>query len=728
MKALGFEENPTLVTDEQFDDLDVRNLIGTPVANTVVYVLDKFKRPVPKGTVGELYLGGVQISRGYIKQPELTAERFIPNPFQTKKQKTEGWNDRLYQTGDLVRMLPDGTLEYHGRNDFQVKIRGYRIELGEIEEALLHIPKITQASVTVLGEERNQYLGAYYVSEAEISQDALDQELSRYLPDYMIPSVYHYMTEFPLTVNGKLDRRALPNINFNSTAEYMEPTTPMEIIVAECYSEVLEVSLIGTQDDFFQLGGHSLRALKLINLLEARTQKAVQVRHIFEFSKVFQLAEIMEKQPDLTAYERIPKAEEKSVYDMSPSQRRLYTFWKYVENSNGIGNNMPMLLKFKERLDEKQVQEVFEKLITRHEIYRTTFAEREGRFIQIIHDEMAVDIQVEHIKESDVNAWFDQVVRSLDLEAGPLYNIKIARTESHDHLFIDIHHIISDGRSHTNLTTELSLLFIGMELPPLDRQYRDYSEWLRTKDLSESEKYWLESMENYPVLKLPTDYPRPLKQDFAGGKERMVLDKETTDHVKEFLKKAGATEYMFYLALISILLSKHAGQNDLVIGSPMSGRIHRDLDDMLGMLVNSLPMRVAPKNEKSFISYLEELRIQTLSAYDHQIYPLDILRDKLIKTEDLSRHPLYDVLYVYQNNELIDPELLGLEDWKEYEIPEKLDLNYTLSNNGKETFIELTYATQLFKAETIQGYQASLKKLIEQVLVDAKLTIQELNV
>ncbi|MCL2560670.1 MAG: amino acid adenylation domain-containing protein, partial [Turicibacter sp.] len=287
-----------------YEGNEERNIIGYPLQNTTNYVLDHARRPVPQGTIGELYIGGVQISRGYVNQPELTAERFIPNPFQTSEQKKAGWNERIYQTGDLVRMLPDGALEYHGRSDFQVKIRGYRIELGEIENALLTLPEITGVHVMALGEIGNKYLGAYYTAEEALAPEVLNAELAKKLPEYMMPAGYQQLKEFPLTVNGKLDHRALPEIGFSGDAEYVAPSTELEKIVAATYEEILEIDQVGTNDDFFRLGGHSLRALRLVNLLEERTGKQVQVKHIFETPSVRQLASSLETMA-ASVYERI---------------------------------------------------------------------------------------------------------------------------------------------------------------------------------------------------------------------------------------------------------------------------------------------------------------------------------------------------------------------------------------------------------------------------------------
>ena len=727
INGYGPTETTIVTHTHPYQPDDPLGVIGKIVQNMTFYILDAHKRPVPKGTIGELYIGGIQVSRGYIKNPELTAQKFIPNPFQTEKQKQENWNDRIYQTGDLVRQLDDGIIEYHGRSDFQIKIRGYRIELGEIEQTLLQNPTIKSAHVIPLGDKANPYLGAYYQSDMEISTEFLEEELAKKLPDYMIPTGYCHMKEFPLTVNGKLDRRALPIIDTNSATTYIAPTTELEKIITTSYQEVLDLKQVGTSDDFFKLGGHSLRALRLINILQEKTGKDIQIQHIFQAPKVSQLVNLLQKLSNIT-YDRIPVAEEKPHYGMSPSQKRMYRFWRDIENRNGIGNNMPILLTMKDQLDEKVVQKSFEKIVERHEIYRTTFTETDDQLIQTIHPTMPVNAKTELTSEKDLPNWFNQNVYPFDLESGPLYRVKIARTEAHDYLFIDTHHIISDGRSHTNLAIELIHLFNDLDLPPIDRQFKDYSEWFNTLDLNPSETYWLEKMKNYPTLTLPLDHPRPPIQDFTVGVNEITLSEETTTKIRTFIKQTETTEYIFFLALIGILLGKLSSQEDLIIGSPMSGRIHKDLENMLGMIVNSLPMRLTPTAKKPFLTYLQEIKTQTLTTYDHQTYPLDDLKAKLITTPDPSRHALYDILYVYQNNEQVDFEALGVLNFQEHPIPEKLDLNYTLTDNQKQITILLTYATALFKPETIETYQASLKKLIDQILNNNLLTLQDLEI
>jgi len=724
INAYGPAETTITTSTYEYDGTEKRNFVGTPAANTTVYILDQSRRLVPRGTIGELYIGGVQVSRGYVNQPELTAERFIANPFQTEAQKAAGWNERLYQSGDLVSMLEDGPLEYHGRTDFQVKIRGYRIELGEIEETLLQIPGIKQAYVTAIGEVGTQYLGAYYVAEEAISNDVLDQEISKRLPEFMIPSGYQHMREFPLTVNGKLDHRALPEISFDSSAAYVAPSTAFETLVATSYEDVLERDKVGLNDDFFKLGGHSLRALRLANLLAEKTSKAVQVRHVFDAPKVSQLAALIEGLAE-SQYERIPQAEVKEVYEMSSTQKRMYLLWKF--NPDEVMYNMPGVLRFDRHLDEAKLASALNQLTARHEILRTTFTEEAGELVQVISARQKINVLATEIQEAEVSDWYARIVEPFNLETGPLYRVKIARTEARDYLFVDMHHIISDGMSITLFINEMNQLMEEIALPIPDRQYKDYSEWMKVQDLNASEAYWVTSLADYPVLELPTDYSRPAEQVFTGASQKLMLDAATSQKIKELTQACNTTAYMFFMALISVLLAKLANQDDLIIGSPISGRIHRDTEHMLGMFVNTLAMRMKPNGTKTFVSYLEELKTQSLAAQDHQIYPFEDVVDRVVKTRDHSRNPLFDVLVVYQNNEAATP-IPGAQMLEPVNVPAQMDLSFTLSDDKDQFLIELTYATSLFSHSTIQTYFDRLTSLLDQIVTNVNQPIQELSV
>jgi len=718
INGYGPTESTTFTTTYKIPKHFKRILIGRPINNTQVYIMNEGQL-CGIGVPGELCIAGDGLARGYLNRPELTAKKFINNPYK------EGL---LYRSGDLARWLEDGNIEYLGRMDNQVKIRGFRIELAEIEHALLKIPKINQAHVSVLKKEEDHYLGAYYTSDEEIAHEVLEQALGNELPTYMMPTGYQHLNEFPLTINGKLDHRKLPAISFDTGVAYLEPVTLIEKIVAKSYEAVLNVSSVGCESDFFRLGGHSLYALKLVNLLEAKTGKAVQIKHIFEAPKVSTLASLLE-QLTTAEYERLPKAPKQDVYEMSSIQKRMYLLWKLTPTETAY--NMPTLFRFEKSLNEVKIKAAFKKLVERHEILRTTFHRQDSELVQIISEAMPVDILVEQEREERLATWYQASVCPFDLEEGPLYLIKIVRTPQHDYLFVDMHHIISDGMSVTILVKEFNQLIDGEKLMPLDRQYKDYSEWMKHQNLNASKNYWVESLVNYPILDLATDYRRPKQQQFFGATEELVFGSRETAQIKKLIQSNGATAYMFFLALISVLLAKLTNQDEMVIGAPMSGRIHKDTESMLGMFTNTLALSVNPSGDKSFSAYLEELRIKTLKAQEHQMYPLDDLVEQVVVHRDLSRHPLFDIVIVYQNNEETMP-LLGSGKWHQFdefnEGTAKFDLCFILSDDGRQTNLSLNYATSLFKGETIQLYLKRLMKLLEQVLTDENQLIQAYDI
>ncbi|MCL1990447.1 MAG: amino acid adenylation domain-containing protein, partial [Defluviitaleaceae bacterium] len=684
--------------------------IGKPIASTTTYIMTDGKL-CGIGVPGELYIGGPGVASGYLNEPTLTNERFIDNPYGPGK---------LYKTGDLVKWLPDGHIDYLGRLDDQVKVRGHRIELGEIESALSALVGIDQGVVVV----RDGQLHAYLQNPSGLAHETIEQQLKDQLPDYMIPTHYMDLTHFPVTRNGKVNKQALPVIKVDQTAVYVAPRTPLERLVATSYEAILEVAQVGLNDDFFKLGGHSLRALRLVNLLEAQTGKAIGVKHIFEAPKVVQLAQLIEGLAD-AQYERIPKAEAKPAYEMSSTQKRMYLLWKLSPTETVY--NIPTLMTFTQPIDEEKLKTAIDELNQRHDILRTTFHEVEGRLVQVISQTMPVEVTLKAINATELVTWYEQAVKPFDLEKGPLYRIQIARTAQADYLFVDMHHIISDGMSSTIFANELGALVAGGELPPLDRQYTDYSEWMNTQDLSHAEAYWQDQLTDYKILTLPTDHPRPKHQQFEGKTEQLVIDEVTTTRIKTVLESTQTTGYMFFLSLISLLLSKLANQADLVIGTPVSGRIHQDTENMLGMFVNTLAMRLQPSGEKTFQSYLEEIKSQTLEGQRHQMYPFEDLVEAIVTNRDTSRNPLFDVMMVYQNNEAIS-SVIGATTVESSDTAAKFDLSFTLSDDGEKTYLNLTYATALFQAHTIQTHLARLSHLLDQVLTDITQPIGALNV
>jgi len=688
--------------------LQEKTPIGRPTSNTQAYIMNEATL-CGIGMQGELCIAGAGIARGYLNQPTLTKEKFIRNPFG------EG---QLYKTGDLARWLPDGNIEYLRRVDDQVKVRGFRIELGEIESFMRKMAHITDAVAIVRADAKGEKaIYAYYTTEASLSVEAIQSKMQKALPTYMIPSYMKQVDQIPMTPNGKLDKNALPDIEVTSKAAYVAPKTAMEKLVATSYEEVLATSPVGREDHFFALGGHSLRALKLAHILGEKANKTVEVKHIFEAPKVSQLASLL-AQLEVTKYERIPQAIKQDLYEMSGAQKRMYLSWRLAPTE--LTYNMPAMFCFKEAINEVKIQKAFEKMIARHEILRTTFKENvDGKLVQVILETSPVHVMVENARESLLMNWYENSVQCFDLEKGPLYRFKIAKTEDANYLFIDMHHIISDGMSNVIFVQEFNQLVEGVALQPLEHQYKDYSEWLKDQDLSEAKKYWINHLAAYPILELPTDFTRPKQQQTSGATRHLIIDEATTHQVRQFIQKYHVTEYMFFLGLISILIGKLSNQEELVIGTPISGRIHKDTENMLGMFVNTLAIKLSPPKDKTFAHYLDEIKKQILLAQKHQAYPFEDLVGHVIKNRDSSRHPLFDVMVTYQNNEEM-ASLLGTSEWRSFETSDKevakFDLSFTLSNDDKQTYLSLNYAKSLFKEETIKTYLKRLMKLLELIL------------
>ena len=681
--------------------------VGRPIPNTQVYIRNG-STLCGIGMAGELCVAGDGVARGYLNQPELTATKFIDNPYGEGK---------LYMTGDLAKWLPDGNIEYLGRLDDQVKIRGFRIELREIESVLRKQAGVTNCAVVVrVDAAGDKALASYIVSDVELDMDTLKAGLAKELPNYMIPNYMMQIKKLPLTPTGKLDRRALPQIAAVSATEYVAPTNEMEKIICAAFAEVLEVERVGIHDEFFQMGGHSLRALKLVNLLEERTGKGIRVKHVFEASNVRQLAVVLENL-DKVKYERIPEANQQETYEMSRAQKRMYLLWQLSPTE--VVYNIPVILKLRNAINEDNIQTALEKLIARHEILRTTFHEKDERLFQVISDVAPNSVSIQHLEEAELHNWYEKSITPFDLEKGPLYQIKIARTKQSDYLFVDMHHIVSDEVSIVLFIKEFSRLLEGEELPHLDRQYKDYSEWVKQQDFSGSQQYWTESLQNYPVLELPTDYTRPNEQQFSGATEKIMLDEETTDKIKKLVQKYNVTEYMFFLGLISILLGKLSNKEELVIGTPASLRIHKDTEQMLGMFVNTLALKLTPSGDKSLKTYLTQIKEQVLMAQENQAYPFEDLVSQVVKKRDLSRHPIFDVMVAYQNSEIF-LSLLEIGERQRFEEANadvaKFDLNFAVLDYGNQIAIELNYATSLFKKETIRIYLERLLRLLNHML------------
>ncbi|QHZ56608.1 tyrocidine non-ribosomal peptide synthetase TycB [Brevibacillus sp. NSP2.1] len=676
--------------------------IGKPISNTGIYILDEGLQLKPEGIVGELYISGANVGRGYLHQPELTAEKFLENPYQP--------GERMYRTGDLARWLPDGQLEFLGRIDHQVKIRGHRIELGEIESRLLNHPAIKEAVVIDRADETGgKFLCAYVVLQTEISDEDMRTYLARALPDYMIPSFFVKLARIPVTPNGKTDRRALPKPEGSALtgAEYIAPTTELEQKLVAIWEQILGVSPIGIQDHFFALGGHSLKAIQLISRIQKECKADVPLRVLFAQPTIQAIAAYVEGGEE-SAYHAIAQAEPQAYYPVSSAQKRMLILNQLDPGSTVY--NLPVVLILDGTLDRERLERAISGLVSRHESLRTSFHTINGESVQRIHAECPLPIVCMKATEEQVNEAVLRFMRPFDLETAPLCRVGLVKLgESRHVLIIDLHHIIADGVSTQLLLHDFARLYQHEALPELRIQYKDFAVWekarTQTSDYQKQENYWLQRFAGeIPVLNLPLDYPRPAVQSFAGERYLFRAEKQLLDRLQRVAKETGTTLYMVLLAAYHVLLAKYSGQEDMVIGTVTAGRAHPDTESVTGMFVNTLAMRNQSAPTKTFRQFLLEVKDNTLAAFEHGDYPFEELVEKLALTRNRSRNPLFDTLFLLQN---MDAGLIELEGMTVTPyVPEgnmaKFDLSLEASENAAGLSFCFEFCTKLFKRETIE--------------------------
>ncbi|HLP46187.1 MAG TPA: condensation domain-containing protein, partial [Candidatus Kapabacteria bacterium] len=621
-------------------------------------------------------------------------------------------HSNFYSTGDLARWLSDGNIEFLGRIDNQVKIRGFRIELGEIENQLLKHKYIKEA-VVILNNDAitDKNLTAYIVSIEAFHENELREYLQKNLPDYMIPSYFVQLEKIPLTPNGKVDRKVLPEPRMKAGKSYIAPGNEIEKKLVEIWSEVLgrdELHIIqlnetiGINDNFFQLGGHSLKA----TILSAKIHKAfnanIPLSKIFTIPTIRGLANYI-KSALQEKYLTIESIEKKEYYSLSSAQKRLYIL--YQMNPQGIGYNIPSFLVLEGAIDKEKLEHTFKLMIRRHESLRTSFHMINDEPVQRIHDK--VEFEIEYLAT-------EAFIRPFDLSNAPLLRVGLIKENENKHiLMMDMHHIISDGTSINIMVKDFMALYQGEFPSELQIQYKDFSNWQNDEKQAESlerqGEFWLnEFAGEIPVLELPVDYPRPAVQSFEGSSIPFEIDKETVGVLKTLALELGATIYMILLSLYTVFLAKLTNQEDIVIGSPIAGRRHVDLEKIIGMFVNTLALRNYPLGEKLFIYFLEEVKEKTLAAFNNQEYPYEDMVEQVATSvnRDTARNPLFDTMFALQNIKggVIEIPGLKIEPYVFENKTAKFDLTLTAVESEDELELTFAYSTQLFKRETIQRF------------------------
>ncbi|MCP4218507.1 MAG: amino acid adenylation domain-containing protein, partial [bacterium] len=823
--------------------------IGKPIANTSLYVLGKNRQMQPVGAPGELYISGHGLALGYLNRPGLTADTFVPNPFEP--------GQRIYKTGDLVSWLPDGNMRFLGRLDSQVKIRGYRIELGEIENLLNRheeIKNVTAIPRSTAAGEGDPYICAYVVPmNRAVDGPQLIQRLREYLahslPSYMVPAYFVIMEKIPLTANGKVNRKALPAPEVGTARIYKPPRNLLEERLVKSWSEVLAVdsAKIGIDDNFFEMGGHSLKAAALSGRVLKELNIPLPMREIFKSPTVSLMAAYLKERKEV-AYKPVVPAAKRPYYPLTPAQKRLFILRRM--ESGGTAYNITTMVRVTGALDEAKIQQVFQQLVNRHKSLRTVFETVKGEAVARILPEAEIRLETYEAAAGRHEMAMRDFIRPFDMARAPLIRVGIIKPGTEDstgqtsvatamecrhdasggpprgvgfpagspkggaslpgvagpleplcsnlkptfqggqdtggtqkkatdaeadgatcYLMMDMHHIISDGVSMGIITRELMDAYEGRDLPQLRLQYKDYALWLEDPAgsgvLEEQEKYWLDVFAGeLPVPDIPTDFPRPALQHFEGRGIDFSINEQLTEGLKRIAADEGATLFMILLAVFNILLARYGRVEDIVVGTPTAGRRNADLETIVGMFVNTLPLRNRPGSLKPFstntgkekskpafdgspalrqvetaqaphlvgtpphvVGFVEELKERTLEAFDNQDYQFEDLIEKLDLRRDLSRSPLFDTMFTFQNIDIPFVEVEGLRfEHSDFENPiAKFDIILTGSESEGSLNFTFQYSTALFKDETMRRMAGHFENLVSAVVKNPSLAIGHLE-
>lgn len=737
---------------ERTDDR-VKLPIGQAISNTEVYILDANLQPVSKGEPGEICIGGVGVARGYLNRPELTSEKFIQNPFSSNPEA------RLYKTGDLGRHLLDGNIEFLGRIDHQVKIRGFRVELGEIEWVLQSYENVKEAAVIVREDETGeQLLVAYLVPQDETIQlQEIHSFLNQKLPAYMIPSTVIILDKMPRTPNDKVDRNALPipdKTRSKVTKEFIAPRNSIEKTLAKIWSEILQISPIGIEDNFIDLGGHSLRAVRVI----------FQIREIFKveipLSKFFEAANLKELAQYIKSYLRDPDFQ--SIRDISPisqrpklekiplsgAQKRLWLLQQ--QEPNNTAYNIAFAYKITGELQLKAMEKSLQAMVNRHEILRTNFTMVEQELVQTIKPELKIELLCHNLANltlAEQEATKKQIIAQesqycFELSQDNLVRCLLIRLNQNEHLLLLVmHHIIFDGWSVGIFSQELSRFYQAItsgeeiSLSELPIQYADFAYWQKQQDKSESLSrqlsYWQKQLKGeLPVLELPTDYPRPPIKTSLGERHQFKLSPSLSKKLKSLAQYQSVTLFVLLLTAFNVLLYRYTGQEELLVGTVNANRNRQELENLIGFFVNTLVIRNDLAGNPSFITLLNRVKQVTLAAYDNQELSFEKLVEAINPKRNSNYTPFFQVMFVLQNADLLTLEIPGL-DTKVFDIhngTSKFDLQLELLEESDSLSAFFEYNKDLFSATTIERMSEHFVTLLEGIVAHPEENIANLPI
>ena len=721
--------------------------IGRPLLNTQIYLLDGQMQPVPIGVAGEIYIGGLGLAYSYLNRPQVTAERFVPNPFVADPQA------RLYKTGDLARYLPDGNVQFIGRTDFQLKVRGFRIELGEIESHLLAQPGVASGVVMPhTAADGQTTLAAYYTLEenSSIDQQTLRNALHEVLPNYMVPSVWLQLEQMPRTPNDKIDRKALPLLNLEELERpvpFEAPRTPTEDQLHAIWHSLLEVPEISIHDNFFELGGHSLLATQLVSRIYEQFNIKLPLSDVFDQSSIAQMAQLIVGSQTEAEFSTIRLEDSTQLIPVSFAQQRLLVIDQLAPNQATY--NIPLALRLDGRLDEAAFQTALDTLFTRHGSLRTSFSYTDdGQPYQIVSSESHLPITqldmsnlAEDIREKEALSWVqEEVQRPFSLNQAPLIRISHIRLAEQQHILVIVmHHIITDGWSMDIFVREFLHLYTCLvqnqpsNLPEMPIQYTDFAawqrNWLQGDVLAQQMAYWEAHLTDAPaVLALPTDLPRPKMQSTHGSTYTKRLPVKLTQPLTQLGQHTKSTLFMTLLAAYNVLLNRYSQQDDIVVGTPIANRNYPEIENLIGFFVNMLSLRTRIGENETFITLLNQVQQTALDAYDHQDIPFEQVVNNLQPIRDTSHSPIFQVSFSLENANAPLPQLndLTLTPLMAESKTAKYDLTLTVTETNNSLLCTWEYSSDLFLPETIARMHMHYETLLQAIVTNPQQPIAKL--
>ena len=725
----GITETTVHVTFKKLSSKDLlkpSSNIGTPIPTLHVLILDKNKKLLPFGTEGEMYVLGDGVFKGYLNREDLNKEKLL--------YLNQYSNMPIYKSADSAIMYKNGDLEYKGRIDTQVKIRGFRIELGEIENKILEYSNIEKCIVCKKNDASGRdLLCAYYIKNGPVNIQVLRKLLSRDLPNYMIPQYFIEIDSVPININGKTDFKALPLPNTIVEDEILEPKTDIEKLIYATYQSVLGIDNFSMNDSFYDLGGDSLAAIAVSSKLSSTLNIEISVKDILNIPILKNLSEYISTHSKIKNINTITKSKKQEYYPLSSAQKRIY-YASSMDNNSMLYNIAGGIILDKV-LDNNKLKKCFNTLIQRHEILRTSFEIKENDVVQVINNNMNFELELDNANTDDINKVYTDFIKPFNLSKAPLFRAKAVRLQNEKMLLIlDMHHIISDGTSLTILLQELCDLYNDNDLTEKQLDYTDFTLWEKeqfsTDEFKKSKEYWVNQFnDEIPLLNMPTNNPRPSIQSFEGSNYYAKLSKETFEKVENISKTLGVTPYMLMLSCYYILLSKYTSQDDIVVGTPIVGREFPELSNMLGMFVNTLAIRNKIDSSLSFNDFANKIKENCLDAFKNQAYPFDMLVKDLDIKRDASRNPLFDVMFIYQNNGY--PEITFKDIKAEYFIPynntSKFDLSLEIIPVNNEYSLRFEYCKKLFNEDFISNLSSHYINILNTILENNEIKIADID-